>query len=515
MHSFIPPECRARKAFTEFAILNSEMYVTEDVKRMSDWRVIDGFSPIMGSDASSTDSREILTDTTTDSNPNAADQRKADLVSDSTSILSTESAEPAPRPDITSQSDESMATDSTSMMDSDPPRVTKKQAPPTKLKRRKILVKKKRKEVNAVKERHYGLYESIPLHSEPYAVGDVSGFNVTDASPSPDVIELREEESDRTEVESALIMLLEEREIPEERLIPPVLDVLRTESVNAIVNEEYDYAEQLENATNYLREHWEMQSNANRAYEIERAVARKVQRVKGQLQAEYDAWDRVLHDFKIEQEKQRQIMLEDHVREQEEYEEKWRDPSMMMPFSKPSAQLMELRRTQKRMALAKRFNEAKQIKERADQMQIAEGLAAEKRVMVAIQAGYDALIEKQKREVECFDEHERRTIAYIELERRKATEPIERQIQALEVTHRQESEKSATMKHRKTIVWRVDESKRSPMRTAVGTPRSRQLLEYKRSRDQPRLNLNTLTLKRYVANHRAASSCKIVRLERQ
>ena len=481
---------------------------------MSDWRINDGFSPIVGSDASSTASKELSVLVPKKSKLAVENDLQQDAMSDSTSILSTDAGESPLRTDLQSLSDGSGATDSTSMLDSDPPVIPRRQQ--AKPKRKRILVKKKKKEVKPVQEKYYGLYEALPLHSEPYEIGSVSGFTVTDASPSPDVIELREEAPpDGDEVEHALILLLEEHQVPEERLIPQVLDLMRTESVNAIVSEEYDYAEKLENGQNFLREHWKMSTSVNRANEIEKAVERKLNKVKEQLQAEYEAWERVLRDFRVEQEKQRQIMLEDHEQDKLEYEEKWKDPAMMKPYSKPSAQLMELRRTQKRMALAKRFNEAKMIKERADQLQLAEGIQAEKRVLVSIQAGYDALIEKQKREIECFDEHERRTVAYIELEKRKACQPIERQIQALEATRRGEMEKSATAKQRKTIAWRVDESRRSPMRTAVGTPRSRQLLDYKRSRDQPRLNLNTVTLKRYVANHRAASGCKIVRLERQ
>lgn len=427
--------------------------------------------------------------------------------SDSTSIFSSDSmGEIKPANDTTS---------TTSSSADFAPTSTKGKLQ-SQIRAKKVFVRKKKPKEQKPVKNYYGMFDPLRKKKREFEsfwltsqgqVGVVCVPAVVDAAPSPHEIVLKDD------VSLAMNAFLNKREIPSPELLPKVLELMKSECVKAIIDEDYDYAEQLENGRHRLRQHRQWSRNVIRASETEKAIEEKIERAKVELKAENDEWAKVLSEFKMVQGQQRKTMLDDHVREQREYEEKWNDPAMLIPFSKPSPQLLQLRKQQKKMALAKRFSEAKEIKQIADKMQLAEGKEAEKKAMATIKAGFDVIVERQKREIECFDEHERRSLAYIEQERKKATEPIEKQIRALELAKQQESDKHVATA-RKSVVRKLEENRgRGVVTVAAPNPVSKQLMDYRRADEPLRLNLNTMNMKRYVANRRVASSCRIGRVE--
>lgn len=441
--------------------------------------------------------------------------------SDSTSIYSADSIDDEPRirkPAIdnsTSETDTTSVVSYSSRSEKEP--ISTKGKLQSRIKTKRVFVHRKKPESkeltqNPVKT-YYGMFDPLRKRNrepDPFWVtinDSAAELTVTDISPSPQSIVLSDP------VSAALDAFLKRREIPPPEMIQPVLELMKSESVKAIIAEDYDYAEQLDKGAHELRRQRQWSSNVMKASETSKALDEKLAKARSELKAESDEWDRVLAEFKVVQQQQRNAMLEDHVREQREYEEKWNDPAMLIPFTKPSPQLLQLRKMQKKMALVKRFSEAKEIKRQAEQMQREEAKEAEKKAMATIKAGFDNVIERQRREIQCFDEHERRSITYIEQERKKATEPIEKQIRALEQAKQQEVEKQSVIT-RKTVVRKVEDSRRGVIPVGPPNPTSRQFMEYRKNEDPPRLNLNTMNLKRFVANRRVASSCRIVRVEK-
>jgi hypothetical protein len=183
-------------------------------------------------------------------------------------------------------------------------------------------------------------------------------------------------------------------------------------------------------------------------------------------------------------------MLEDHAAAQAEYEERWARETALLPYSKPSPELLQLRKMQKALAIAKRFPEAKAVKEKADGMQAAEARAGEIRAKASIRAGFEALKERQQRAIECFEEHERRSITFVEQERARAIESIVMVIRTLE-----------------TACERIAERKESrgehPVKVGTITPRARTALREFCANDEPeRLRLDAQAVRRFAAQKR-------------
>ncbi|OHT12986.1 hypothetical protein TRFO_16937 [Tritrichomonas foetus] len=346
--------------------------------------------------------------------------------------------------------------------------------------------------------------ESSQMANVPELPTPVSGFTVTDSNPSPKEITLMTSLDDDP-IYQAMNNLIENHEIPPPEIQREVLCMMKKESVHCIVTENYDRAEAIEESTVYLRQYMQAEFSTIKAEQDKIAIEKRIEKVKKEIKLENAEWDQVLKSFKEEQKKMRKVLLKQHQEEQIKYEEKWAEPNMMIPFNKPSSQLLQLRKQQKSLALTKKFTEAKALKAKADQLQKLEAADAEKRAIAAIRNGYQILLDKQKRELECFDEHERRSYTYINSEKMKLIEPLEKLYRSLNIT-KEDRIDPHTMSKRE-----VKKDERLPQ----ATPRSKKTYnEFRTTEDTSKLNLNGVKLRRFVANKRATSAYRISRVSK-
>lgn len=332
----------------------------------------------------------------------------------------------------------------------------------------------------------------------------ISGFTVTDGHPSPREISLNIQQDP---VYAATVDLIEKGEIPPQEMRCDVATLLKRKSVEYITNEQYDEAAIIENATSQLRKYIQDEPIEHKNCVMKKGLENRLQRIEAEYKIENDDWDAVLKRFKEEQEIERKKLIKMHEEEQRQFREKWSTPSMLMHFNKPSPQLLLLRKQQKSMALAKNFEEAKKIKKEADNLQKIETEEAERRAIAVMNAQYQNLLEKQKRKLECFDEHNNRSCEYVIAEKKKVTEPMQKTILSLKSGY-------------PTYYDKWDESDASSFRSSMTqekvaqvTPRTKKRLnDYRIQENSPKLNLNGLRLRESVANKRASSSCRVLRL---
>jgi hypothetical protein len=93
-------------------------------------------------------------------------------------------------------------------------------------------------------------------------------------------------------------------------------------------------------------------------------------------------------------------MAEVQDRERLEFEHKWEDTRRMKKYSKPSAGLLQLRRIQQKNALAKRFEDARQVKTIADRLQHADRVKAGGQAVLDLHRDHGFLAEKQAQDLE-------------------------------------------------------------------------------------------------------------------
>jgi hypothetical protein len=267
--------------------------------------------------------------------------------------------------------------------------------------------------------------------------------------------------------------------------------MIKNESVRAIIAEDYDRAALLEQAADRLRSR---PAATDRRSVVVTALANRECDAERELETEQEQWEVAIVHFQSEQARLRAELQARHAAEREELGRRWAASGSLLPYSKASPDLLKLRKMQKALALAKRFDEAKQVKRQAEAVQAGEARAAEKRAIAAVRAAERALAERQQREIACFEEHERRNLVYLEREREKLTEPIVMHIRAIR-NEKSEIAAIATRARRETRLQR--------QRTAVVNPRARTRAHDFRACDGPeKLNLDLQTVRKFAVRKR-------------
>ena len=173
-----------------------------------------------------------------------------------------------------------------------------------------------------------------------------------------------------------------------------------------------------------------------------------------------------------------------HENEIQAFEQKWQQPEAMAPFSKPSAQLLQIRRQQKAYAIARNFKDAKAMKQRADALQREETVLAQKRAAEAMRADLKVMLERHEREIKCGEENWARKIETLEKEKSRAVEAktnLARQLAA--------KISSPKMPKREKVMLPVIERGQSKD-TTITTYRTRsRFAEYKRSPERNKLDV--------------------------
>ena len=304
--------------------------------------------------------------------------------------------------------------------------------------------------------------------------------------------------------------LVERQKKPPPNLIIPVQRMLQRQYLIALQNEDYDKGAKLDKALQINGKIMEEQLDTERRKMQAESLQYRIKHARQELDKKNKEWEDILAQNKKEQAKARQELLQKHQEEEAEFAKLWGDPQNLMEFNKPSPQLLTLRRMQKQLAMARFFDDAKKVKEQGDALQKQEERAAEMRALDAMLLAHNKLKERQRKELLCFDEKEKRTELYLNGEKYSECHPIEMQIKQLQYTI--DSEKPKNLKPMKyafqsTIRTRSSMSEKAAMPSkdaATATAYNKF-----RANDEPaKLNINGLDVRTIMK--RPASLIRVV-----
>jgi hypothetical protein len=195
---------------------------------------------------------------------------------------------------------------------------------------------------------------------------------------------------------STVDLYLASETFPPPSAIPSVLLSLKIETLRAVVCEDYDRAESLDFAAKRVRGY---------RHSLETPTADSL---RSEIRAEDRDWDTVFSHFVEEQERLRTELSARHSAEREQCEARWGT----------SVALDKMRKREQGLALAKRFKEAAEMKEQADALQM--------------KLAMDTLLERQRDEMQEFEERKRQGFAFIEGERAKGKRRLMKMAERME-----------------------------------------------------------------------------------
>ena len=266
-----------------------------------------------------------------------------------------------------------------------------------------------------------------PAQRPETAAETAAGSDLSESEPEqePDLPVAECKYSDE-DLQAALDRMLKKKRMPEMEMRPYLVDYAKNQSVHELMRENYDQAAKIDEAVDLLMQSLHRDEDAQDCEKQTESLKEKYQTAQVQNKHIQDEFAQRIEQLR-EAENERLDRLErQHEKERSEFEEQWARPETTTTFSKPSAQLLQVRKMQKSMAIAHKFEEAKKLKATGDQMQREESVVASQKAVGAMRVAYQQLIDKQEREMDCFMANGYRKLQTLETERDKKLQANEK-----------------------------------------------------------------------------------------
>lgn len=244
----------------------------------------------------------------------------------------------------------------------------------------------------------------------------------------PEVVEPSQlEKSDGRDplVDRALQDFITRGVLPRSDLIPSVLQLLEKNRVEALMDGDYDTAEEQDKIASTLQSLAQAEQQKDSEERVINVLFQRWQKLQQQQMQVLSKWEREISTFLLEIEQQERNLAEKQDREIDEFLEQWKDPGFVRQFGKPSPQLLHLRDQEKAMAVNRRYGEAREIKSFADKLQKEETEAAQSKITAQMAIEREKLGLKHAKEMEALKMYKERMLQGMENEKAKELRPIQ------------------------------------------------------------------------------------------
>jgi hypothetical protein len=210
------------------------------------------------------------------------------------------------------------------------------------------------------------------------------------------------------------------------------IDYARRKSIEFLVAENYDAAEQMDQVASDLIAAYSGDQHSSHSQARTREIETHIVQIQHQRRSAHASLSARIRQLKGEKQSKVAQLAGAHEREKTEFAKECESREFLAKFAKPSPQLLQLRMTQKFLALAKDFEGAKGAKARADELQVAESIVASKRAMDSVTLLYRTLLEKQHRAILAVMENTKRKIANVQAEMKRRDDAFTKLLRQLE-----------------------------------------------------------------------------------
>ncbi|KAK8896191.1 hypothetical protein M9Y10_014086 [Tritrichomonas musculus] len=220
--------------------------------------------------------------------------------------------------------------------------------------------------------------------------------------------------------------------------------------------------------------------------------------IKRRLKTLNDEYDNKIKEVEESFSNLRKQMNDRHKQERTNFTEHWKDPKILLEYSKPSPYLLQLRELERRKALLNDFKGALEMKKQGDALEKKETTEAQKRAKKAMEIMGEQLIKQQLKEEEMLNENERKRMEDIQAKRSIIIQPLvniikrDKEVNSLTPKLRERERPStsfsscATARYRSYLVSREDDKE-------IATPRTfRRQVEYRNSSLVKQLSMEEL-----------------------
>ena len=234
-----------------------------------------------------------------------------------------------------------------------------------------------------------------------------------------------EERPSDEEIEQYLDAFLTDGEIPPTEYKGYVIQTINRYKVKAILLGQYPTAKFYENVLADLKEAYKQEAISQSRSSHEDAVNGKRAEYQQQWQRENEKWENRIQQQKQDNDNYNFLLQQRQEEEMQAFKERWQAPEFIETFNKPSNLLLNMRYQETKLALTKNYDEAEQMRKRADQQQRTEEEQMKINMANQMRKEFSQLKERHNRETKNAREHQEKQLQSLESQRLKALKPYE------------------------------------------------------------------------------------------
>lgn len=226
------------------------------------------------------------------------------------------------------------------------------------------------------------------------------------------------------EMEIRIERIQKKKEFPAFPDQAPLLHYIHRQKVNAIVEGDYDKAEDLEETARKISNVMHCSNDSSFFDQRLKAAEERLEAAKNELYIMNKKWnERMVQEEELFK---KSVYLLDDQQENElkQFETKWNSEEWLRKYSKPSAKLLQYRSIERSMAIAKMYSEAKTIRSRASIVENSESHEQQRRANLDMSIERKKLMEKHEQELNTKKDHYEKHLGILQRQRDQETNPI-------------------------------------------------------------------------------------------
>lgn len=292
----------------------------------------------------------------------------------------------------------------------------------------------------------------------------------------------------KDEIDSAYTALISSARSPPDAMVPALMQEASRRKIAALEANKYDLAREHDRIMSVLMQQLD-RSSCEHAEESRRQTLQDREDVlKRELDKVKEKWEEKMQKQSESSETRLRLLREKHEREMREFRQKYKDPTFLHKFNRPSRDLLVLRRTEKKLALCKKYEDARRTKLRADRLQAAEEQKMREVISGQIQMEYTKLVENQKKEMERLLSFDNEMKAKLEAQEAKEVEPIKASLHGIDVR------RGETVNKKMLAMTYISQFREGDGRGQVLlTPRTRKRMKELRDRKAVEMSIKPIT----------------------
>jgi hypothetical protein len=227
------------------------------------------------------------------------------------------------------------------------------------------------------------------------------------------------------EIEGALATLMKRRIPPTEQMRRHVMQLLIRRRLDAVIDSNYDVARQYDEAAEVLQ-----QDQGDTLFEREERIRKlaiddRSDVVFHELQQTRRRYELKLEQLAIDRERVLEELKDKHAREVVALKQKWQNPAFLAKYQRPSAELIQMRYIERRLALSRCYDEAKAKREVADRQQQEEEQTIAASVELLMQKDWVKMRAEQADEIDHTNRRFKDREVALMLQQQRDIEPLE------------------------------------------------------------------------------------------